>query len=250
MSGKKVAIVTGSGKRRVGRTVAERLAEAGYALVVHYHTSAADAKEAVEQLRARGAEAVAVQADVGDEKAVDHLVQAALDQFGRIDVLVNCASTYQPIPFEKITVDDLRQNYEANLLGTFLCCQKAGLAMVKQPDGGSIVNFGDWASARPYLDYAAYFASKGGIPALTRCLAVELGTRNPRVRVNCIMPGPVLFPPEMPETEKQEAIEATLAQRAGSPEHVAKTVLFLIENDFVTGASLVVDGGRTVFAGG
>jgi pteridine reductase len=122
--------------------------------------------------------------------------------------------------------------------------------MVKQPEGGCIVNFGDWALARPYPDYAAYFASKGAIPALTRCLAVELGARNPQVRVNCVLPGPVLFPPEMPAAEREEAIRSTLVKRQGRPENVASAVLLFVENDFVTGACLPVDGGRTIYAAG
>jgi pteridine reductase len=142
----------------------------------------------------------------------------------------------------------VRHNFETNLLGTFLCAQQAGLLMVRQPEGGCIVNFGDWATARPYLNYAACFASKGAIPALTRCLAVELGTRNPRVRVNCVLPGPVLFPPTMPEAEREEAIRSTLVQREGQPENVASAVLFFLQNDFVTGVSLPVDGGRSIYA--
>ena len=122
--------------------------------------------------------------------------------------------------------------------------------MVRQPDGGCIVTLGDWAEVRPYLDYAAYFPSKGAIPALTRCFAVELGTRNPRVRVNCVLPGPVMLPPDLPEQEKQNAIAATLVKREGSPANVAQAVLYLLDNDFVTGDCLRVDGGRTVYAGG
>ena len=120
--------------------------------------------------------------------------------------------------------------------------------MVRQPEGGCIINFSDWAVARPYVNYAAYLVSKGAIDTLTRCLAVELGSRNPAVRVNCILPGPVLFPPSMPAAERQQAIDATLVKREGRPENVAQAVLFLIDNDFVTGVSLPVDGGRTVFA--
>jgi pteridine reductase len=250
MSPQPVALVTGSGKRRVGRTVAEALAERGHRLVLHYHTAAADAAEAVAEMRARGAEAVAVQADLTDEQAARRLVQSALDQFGRLDVLVNCASAYPRKRLEEVTAADVRHSFEANVLSTFLCAKQAGLAMVGQAEGGNIVNFGDWAEARPYLDFAAYFASKGAIPALTRCLAVELGTRNPRVRVNCILPGPVLFPANMPEAERQQAIRATLVQRAGGPANLARAVLFFIDNDFVTGACLPVDGGRTVYAGG
>src|SRR5205807_8770891 len=141
---------------------------------------------------------------------------------------------------------DLRQNFDANVLSTFLCAQETGLAMVAQPEGGCIVNVGDWALARPYPNYAAYFASKGAIPALTRCLAVELGTRNPRVRVNCVLPGPVLLPPDLPEAERRQVINATLLKREGRPENIAQAVQFLIDNDFVTGACLTIDGGRTI----
>jgi pteridine reductase len=250
MSDKRVALVTGSGKRRVGRYVAEALAGHGYALVLHYHTSAAEANEAVEEFRARGVEAIALGADLGDERAARGLVQAAIDHFGRLDVLVHCAAVWQARRLEEVTAADVRRNFEVNLLSTFVCAQQAGLAMVKQPEGGNIINFGDWAEARPYLDYAAYFAVKAAIPGLTRCLAVELGTRNPRVRVNCILPGPVLFLPEVPEVERQQAVRATLVQRPGRPENIAQAVLCLIQNDFITGASLVVDGGRTVYAGG
>jgi pteridine reductase len=135
-----------------------------------------------------------------------------------------------------------------NTLGTFLCAQHAGLAMARQAEGGCIVNLGDWAEARPYLNYSAYFPSKGAVPALTRCLAVELGTRNPCVRVNCIMPGPVLLPPDLPEAERRQAILGTLVKREGRPENIVQAMLFFLDNDFVTGACLPVDGGRTVYA--
>jgi pteridine reductase len=120
--------------------------------------------------------------------------------------------------------------------------------MIRQPEGGCIVTIGDWATARPYVNYAAYFVSKGAIPTLTRCLAVELGTRNPQVRVNCILPGPVLLPPELPEAERQRVINATLVKRLGRPENVVQAVLHFIDNDFITGACLPVDGGRTVYS--
>ena len=108
----------------------------------------------------------------------------------------------------------------------------------------------DWAIDRPYREYSAYFPSKGAIPTLTRCLAVELGTRNPRVRVNCILPGPVMLPEDLPADEKQRTIAATLVRREGRPEHVAQAVLYLVANEFVTGDCLRVDGGRTIFAAG
>ena len=133
-------------------------------------------------------------------------------------------------------------------MGTFLCCQQAGLVMTKQPEGGLIVNIGDWAEARPYLDYAAYFPSKGAVNAITRCMAVELGTRNPNVRVNAILPGPVMLPPDLPDAEKQHAINATLVKREGSPNNIAQAVLSFLDNDFITGVLLPVDGGRTIYA--
>ena len=244
----KVAIVTGSGRRRIGWHVAQALANRGYSLVVHYRNSAQDAAHTVELFQARGVEAIAAQADLTDETAVRGLVDQALAHFGRIDVLVNCAADWKPKPLEQVTSADVRHYFETNTLGTFLCSQQAGLAMVRQPEGGCIVNLGDWAIERPYLNYAAYFPSKGAIPTLTRTLAVELGTRNPAVRVNCILPGPVMLPPDLTEAERRQAIEATLVKREGTPQHIAHAVLFLIENDFITGACLPVDGGRTIYA--
>ncbi len=246
----RVALVTGSGKKRVGWHVADALAGRGYNIAVHYRTSANEATETVEHLCDRGVEAVAFQADLADEQAVRDLVRSAQHRFGRLDALVNCAAVYKGKRLEEVTAADVRHNFEANLLGTFLCAQQAGLVMVGQPEGGCIVNFGDWALARPYLNYAPYFATKGAIPALTRCLAVELGTRNPRVRVNCVFPGPVLFPSDMPRAERDEAVRSTLVQHEGRPENVAAAVLFFLENDFVTGVCLPVDGGRTIYAAG
>jgi pteridine reductase len=243
-----VALVTGSGKRRVGAVVADALARAGYAVAVHYRTSVAEALETVAALRALGVEAEGFRADLTDEAQVKELVHDVLGRFGRIDVLVNSAAIWVRKRLEDVTAADVRAHFDANTLGTFLCCQHVGLAMVAQPEGGAIVTLGDWAVERPYLNYAAYFPSKGAIPTLTRLFAVELGTRNPRVRVNCVLPGPVMLPADLSEAERREAIAATLVKREGSPENVALAVLALVANDFVTGACLPVDGGRTVYA--
>lgn len=248
MAGKKVALITGSGKRRVGRHIADALGERGYSLVLHYRSSAKEAADAVEEFRQRGVEAVGIQADLTDEKAVRSMIDQTLNKFGRLHVLVNAAAAWRSKKLEEVTAADVRLYFETNTLGTFLCSQMAGLAMVKQPDGGCIVTIGDWAIERPYVNYAAYFPSKGAIPALTRTLAVELGSRNSAVRVNCILPGPVLLPPDLPKEEREQAINATLVKREGKPENIAQAVLFLIDNEFVTGVSLPVDGGRTIFA--
>ncbi|MCY2942139.1 MAG: SDR family oxidoreductase [Planctomycetota bacterium] len=102
----------------------------------------------------------------------------------------------------------------------------------------------------PNLGYSAYFATKGAIPTLTRSLAVELGSRNPKVRVNCILPGPVMLPLDLPLEERQEAINATLVRSEGSPQDISRAVLFLIQSEFITGIELPVDGGRTIWANG
>jgi len=248
MPPRRVALVTGSGKKRVGAVVADALARRGYAVAVHYRTSAADAEETAVALRAHGAEAATFPADLADEIAVKGMVRGVLERFGRIDVLVNCAAIWKRIPLEQVTAADVREHFDANALGTFLCSQHAGLAMAAQPEGGLIVTVGDWAEARPYLDYAAYFPSKGAVTAITRSLAVELAHRNPNVRVNCILPGPVMLPPDLPAEEKRAAVAGTLVKREGSPDHVARAVLSFLDNDFVTGVCLPVDGGRTIYA--
>jgi pteridine reductase len=243
-----VALITGAGKKRIGWHVAEALAGRGYALAIHYRTSATEAEEAAQRFRQRSVKVLPVQADLVDEKAVVAMTQRVIAEFGRIDVLANCAAIWQRKRLEDVTAADVRRHFETNTLGTFLCCQHVGLAMVKQPEGGCVVTISDWAIERPYLDYAAYFPSKGAIPTLTRTFAVELGTRNPKVRVNCILPGPVMLPPDLPEAERKQAINATLVKREGSPDNIASAVLSLIDNDFVTGACLPVDGGRSIYA--
>lgn len=245
-SHEKVALVTGSGKRRVGNVVAEALAARGYSIALHYHRSAQEAQQTLVRLKEQGIRAHAFQADVAEESELDRLFEQTLNHFGRLDVLVTAAAVWQRKPLEEVTAEDLRRQFEINTLGTFLCCRKAGLIMAGQPEGGAIVTIGDWATARPYLNYPAYFLSKGAIPTLTRTLAVELAHRNPKVRVNCILPGPVMLPEDLSEAEAKGAIAGTLVKRKGRPQHVAHAVLFLVENDFVTGVCLPVDGGRTI----
>lgn len=242
-----VALVTGSA-RRVGAVIARRLAAEGYRLIIHANASLAEARQLADELTAAGRPSLATAANLRDEDAVKQMIEAAHRHFGRIDALVNSAAIWVRKPLEEVTAADVRVHFETNTLGTFLCCQHVGRIMVAQPEGGAIVNFGDWAIARPYLDYAAYFSSKGSIPALTRTFAVELASRNPRVRVNAILPGPVMLPPDLSADEREQSIQGTLVKREGTPEHVADAVLFLLRNDFVTGVSLPVDGGRSAYA--
>jgi pteridine reductase len=241
-----VALVTGSGAKRVGNVVARALSARGFHLVLHANRSLHEAEATRDELNLAGSQAIALTADLADESAVHQLIDSAHQHFGRLDVLVNCAAIWRPVPLEDVTADEVRRNFELNTLATFLCSQRAGLKMAAQPTGGVIINIGDWAVARPYLDYAAYFPSKGAIPVLTRDLAVEFAARNSRVRVNAILPGPVMLPPDLPRQEREAAIAGTLVKREGTPDHIAHAVLFLIENDFVTGVCLPVDGGRTI----
>jgi pteridine reductase len=256
-----VALVTGSGARRVGNAIVRALAARGYRCVVHANRSLAEAEATVEELRSIGfqparAEAagaqveslsyVAVQADLTKESELHGLVDQAYEHFGRLDVLVNSAAIWEPKRLEDVTASDVRRHFEINTLAVFEAGRYAGLKMVSQPMGGAIVNLGDWAIERPYLDYAAYFPSKGAIPSLTRTLAVELAARNPRIRVNAVLPGPVMLPAGLDEAERQTAIAGTLVKREGTPANVADAVVFLVENDFITGVCLPVDGGRTI----
>src|SRR6478735_2754159 len=147
-----VALVTGSAKRRVGWHVADALGRRGYSLVIHYNSSAADAEAAVKEFSSRSIRVISQRADLANEQEVRALIDRTLQEFGRIDVLANCAATWKSKRLEDITAVDVRGCFDANTLGTFLCCQHAGLAMVKQPAGGNIITFGDWAIERPYLN--------------------------------------------------------------------------------------------------
>lgn len=240
-----VALVTGGG-RRIGAVVARTLAIAGFRLAVHANRSVDAARALADEFTQAGRPSMALAADVRDEAAVAAAVESVQNHFGRIDALVNCAAIWEAKRLEDTTADDLRENFAVNTLGTFLFCQHVGRIMVKQSGGGAIVNIGDWAIARPYVDHAAYFASKGSIPTLTRTLAVELAARNPQVRANCVLPGPVMLPAELSPAQRAEAIAGTLLKREGNPQNVADAVLFLIANDFVTGVCLPVDGGRSI----
>jgi pteridine reductase len=246
MSTAKVALITGSGKHRIGNVVAMALAERGYDIAVHYHRSAEEARETVAEIERKGVRAAAFQGDVAKEADVARMFDETLAAFGRLDVLVTAAAVWQRKPLEDVTADDVRGQFDVNTLGTFLCCQRAGLIMARQAEGGAIVTIGDWATARPYPGYAAYFASKGAVPTLSRALAVELSQRNRAVRVNCIAPGPVMVPKDLSEHEVKGVIAGTLLKHLGRPEDIAQAVVFLVENDYITGICLPVDGGRTI----
>jgi pteridine reductase len=237
-----VALVTG-GAVRVGRAIVRELAADGFRVAVHASKSLDKAQELVELLNSEGKTAAAFGAELRDEDATRAMIDRAHRYFGRLDALVNNAAIWSPTPLETASTDDLRRFFDVNTVSTFVCCQHAGLIMTDQDSGGAIVNIGDWATRRPYRNYGAYFTSKGGIATLTRLFAVEFA---PRVRVNAVLPGPVMLPKNLSEKERQRSIAGTLLKREGRPENVAQAVSFLLRNDFVTGVCLPVDGGRTI----
>jgi len=243
-----VAIVTGSGSRRVGRTIARHLASLGCHLALHANISTHEAEQGALTLRKNGTRAIVTCGDLRSVADVDAIIAQVVSTFGRIDILVNCAAIWSPLPLEEVTAEEVRRYLDINTVGSFIMARAAGLKMVAQATGGVIVNLGDWATVRPYLDHAAYFPSKGAVEAMTRSLAIELGHRNPFVRVNCIQPGPVLLADEVDAGRRQQIAASVLLKRIGSADNIAHAVQFLCENDFVTGVCLPVDGGRTIYA--
>jgi len=237
----KVALVTGAAKR-LGKTVALALAEKGYHLVVHFYQSKETVQETAREIIARGREALTVYGDITKEKDVEEMVRQALERFGRIDVLVNNAAVFFRTPFDTLDEKTWDQFMDINLKGTFLCAHKIGLAM-REHGGGKIINLADVAGLHPWVDYLPYSVAKAGVITLTQALAKALA---PSVQVNAIVPGPVLFQDNTSKEEKRREISRTLLKRAGTPEDIARTVVFLVESDFITGAVLSVDGGRAL----
>lgn len=238
----KVALVTG-GAVRVGRAISLALGEAGASIAVNYHHSEEAAREVVALLTARGGNAEAFQADVSVAADVDQMINGVLERFGRLDVLINNAAIFPRTPFATVTEAEWDQVLDINLKGSFLCALRAGREML-QRDGGKIVNIADVSAYRPWASYIPYCVSKAGVIALTQGLAKALA---PKVQVNAVAPGTILFPESYPEEQRQRAVQPIPMGREGSPEDVARTVLFLIEgSDFITGAVIPVDGGRLI----
>ena len=249
MREKRVAWVTGSGAPRVGQVVAKYFASQGYRIALHANTSFEIAMLCASKLIQSGTDAIVVRGSVEDQDFAKTSVQRIVQHFGRLDVLVNSAAVWDWRTFEDTTAQDVRRQFEVNTLGTFLCSQAAGLHMTSQPSGGAIVLVGDWAVLRPYPDFSAYFAGKGAIETMTRSLAIELATRNPAVRVNAILPGPVMLDPSISPERTNAILQQCLLKRHGQPEHVAQAAYFLATHEFITGVCLPVDGGRSIYAG-
>lgn len=243
-----VALVTGSSAQRVGRTIAGSLADRGCTLALHGNTSIEEGKVYMEELESKGRTVEMFQANLKDEHSPVQLVRDVIDAFGRIDIVVNSAAIWYPTPLDSVSPSDIDHFMRINCTASFMVAKTAGLQMAKQSKGGVIVNIGDWATIRPYADYSAYFLSKGNLETMTRLLAVEMAQLHAGTRVNAVLPGPVMIPESMDAKLRSEIINATLLKREGSPQNVADACRCLIENDFITGACLPVDGGRSVYS--
>jgi NAD(P)-dependent dehydrogenase (short-subunit alcohol dehydrogenase family) len=235
----KVALVTGAA-RRLGRSIALALAERGAELVIHYHTSGQEVPEVLALIKRGGGKPVAVRGDVSVAADVDRIVETALQAFGRVEILVNSAAIFYRTPFERLTEEDWDRFLGVNLKGPFLLSRKVGEIMLRQ-GRGKIVNLADIAWERVWAEYIPYVVSKAGLVALTKGLARALA---PAVQVNAVAPGAVLLPEGSTREEREHAIRRIPLQRLGSPEDIARAVVYLVENDFITGEVLTVDGGQ------
>lgn len=235
----KTAIVTG-GARRLGREIALDLAGCGVNVVINYRRSAGAAAQTVAELSALGVGALAVQADVGDYQQVQGMVEAAVERFGGIDILVNNAA---PFLTHTVPTDDLSAWHESiNTMvhGPFYCANLVAPVMLER-GGGVIIGIGDLSGEEAWAGYTGHAVGKGAVLSLTRQLALELA---PTIRANAVIPGLALpVDGDTPEANRAAAM-TTLLERWGTPAEMAHAVRFLIEADYITGETIVVDGGQ------
>ncbi len=238
----RVALVTGAA-HRIGAAIARTLHAAGMNVVLHYRSSREAAERLRESLEARRAGSVRLAAaDLTRFEALAPLVEEAAAAWGRLDVLVNNASTFYPTPFGTVTEAQWEELLATNLKAPFFLTQAAAPHL--RETGGCVVNLVDIHAERPLPGYPVYSIAKAGLAMLTRALARELG---PEVRVNGVAPGAILWPEGMDAETKRRIIERTALKRRGDPLDVARAVLFLVrEADYVTGQVLAVDGGRSL----
>ena len=236
----KIALVTG-GAKRVGRQIALGLASRGCHVAVTYHTSQSQAEEVVRSIQKKKVKGLALRVDQREGFQVRQAVQAVVDRFSRVDILINNASSFYPTPWDQVTEAQWEDLVSTNLTGPWRFAQAVAPRMIRRR-AGKIVNIVDTAAFSPWTEYLPYCAAKGGLVTLTKGLAKALA---PHVQVNAIAPGPILFPLGLGAEERDRAIRRTLLKRVGSPEDIVQAILFFLEgSDFVTGVILPVDGGR------
>ena len=233
-----VALVTGAAKR-MGRSIALRLAAEGADIAINYESSKPEALQVVEEIKALGRRAIAVQGDVSQRSDVQKLFAAVEAEFGGLDILVNNAGMFFAAEFEALTEEQWDRILDTNLKSQFLCCQTAAPIM-KRRGRGRIINISSLGGLLPWPAYTHYCVSKAGSIMLTRCLARALG---PEITVNGVAPGTIQFPGEAPD---QDYIRKVPLHRTGTGDEIAQAVFYLATADFVTGQILAVDGGRSL----
>lgn len=238
----KVALVTGAA-RRVGAELVRALHAGGFNVVLHYRRSQAAAQQVQRELNARRENSVVlIQADLLDTSKLAAVVQQAARTWGRLDALINNASSFYPTAVGKVGETEWNDLVGTNLKAPFFLAQAAAPYLARH--GGCIINIADIHGERPLKNFCVYSVAKAGLAMLTRSLACELG---PEVRVNAVAPGAILWPEEMDELAQQRIISRTFLKRQGSPADVAKAVLFLLRDaDYMTGQVLTIDGGRSL----
>ena len=237
------ALVTGAA-RRIGAVIAEALHEAGAGVIIHCFNSAGPANALAERLNAeRARSALTVQCDLRETDGIDRMLSKAVERSGRLDVLVNNASSFYPTPPGSITVEQWHDLVGTNLKAPLFLSQ-AALPHLRQT-GGTIINIVDVHWQRPLKNHPVYGAAKAGLAMLTRSLAKDLG---PDIRVNGISPGAILWPEAgVPQRTRESIIRQIPLKRPGEPRDIAAAVLFLVRDaPYVNGQILAVDGGRSV----
>ncbi len=243
----KVAIITGA-RRGMGKSHALALAGEGVKVVVS-DISLEDCQKVVDEIEAKGGEALAIKCDVSKKEEVEEMVRKTIEKYGKIDILVNNAGIVQFVPFLEMTEEDWDKTLDINLKGYFLCAQAVAKEMVKRKSG-SIINIASVAMGQIGIGFPSlthYCASKGGIVAMTEALALELAPSN--IRVNAISPGAIATAMVEPLKVNEKQIEGLLARipmhRMGKPEEVSNLVLFLASDtsSYMTGSVVIIDGG-------
>jgi len=235
----KVALITGSAKR-IGRAIAVELGKRKARVGIHYRSSQREAEETLKMVRDAGADGALFQSELTNALAVEKMFRDIAGRFGSLDILVNNASVFSPSTADQTTPDEWDHQMNSNAKAAFFVAQQAAALMLNLGQG-KIVNLADVAGEVIWPGYFAYSVSKAALIAVNRGLAKAYA---PHIQVNAIAPGPVLFPEHYTEDQKKSAIERTLLKREGSPQDIVSAVIFLIENDYITGELVHVDGGR------
>ena len=235
----KVALITGSAKR-IGRAIAVELAGRGARIAVHYRSEQDDAEETLKMVRAAGSDGAIFQCELTDIHAVGEMFRQIDQTFTGLDILINSASVFSQATADQTTSDMWDGQMDSNTKAPFFAARSAARLMMFRSQG-KIINIADVAGEVIWPGYFAYSVSKAALIAVNRGLAKSYA---PNIQVNAIAPGPVLFPDYYTDDQKKAAIERTLLKREGSPQDVVNAVVFLIENDYITGELIHVDGGR------